>query len=89
MSRVQTRPNSFSQENRTKSQLARVARTASTPVLRDVDTAGLTSAQIDAAVLGSSSLSDIPDGLQITDKTNSLLLVRVSGRWGFTSLTLI
>lgn len=52
-------------------------------------TVGPTSAQIDDAVFGASTDAQATDGLIITDKTNSLLLARVAGKWGSTALTII
>ena len=64
-------------------------RKAAAPLLKDVDTTGLTSAQIDAMLFsnGSTSSTNVQaaDGLQITDITNSLLLVRQGGVWYKTS----
>lgn len=88
MSRVQTRDNFYSQVKCDQQQLASVQRALLGRPLKDVNTTGLTSAQIDAATFGGSE-GQAYDGVQITDKTNSLLLVRVSGKWGKTLLTII
>lgn len=89
MSRVQVKSNAFSQQNQQRAKLASAARAGAQKLLKDLNTTGLTSAQIDAAVFGSSSSVQAADGLQIIDSTNKLFLVRVAGQWGKLSLTLI
>ena len=90
MSRCQTKPNSFVDQNRQSARTDRLERIAQANyVAKDINTTGLTSAQIDTAVFGSSSNGQSFDGLTITDKTNNLLLVRLSGKWCKATMTLI
>lgn len=89
MSNVQLPPNFYADFNRLVTQVERLNRIVAQIVLKDVNTSGLSSAQIDAALIGGSTNAQVPDGLMITDKTNHLLLARVSGKWGSTPLTII
>ena len=81
MSRVQVKPNHYSQQNAMKAKLASTARANLNARLKNIDTTGLTSAQIDSAVFGSSTNAQPADGLQIIDGVNKLLLVRAGGQW--------
>lgn len=89
MSRVQTNPDFFKQVKALEQRISRLERVASTTTLKDVNTSGLTSAQIDAAVFAGTSTPSVgaqaANGLIITDSTNSLLLVRQGGHWYKTS----
>lgn len=87
MTRVQTNPDLFRQIKTDQNDMATVQRALLNRPLKDVVTTGLTSAQIDSAVFSGSAQAY--DGALITDKTNSLLLARVSGKWGKTLLTII
>lgn len=88
MSRVQTRPDFFAQMKSSQADMGSIQRALLNRPLKDVNTSGLTSAQIDTAAFGGSE-GQAYDGALITDKTNSLLLVRVNGHWGKTTLTII
>ena len=89
MSRTQLKPDGYRTINEMGDQIAALQRQATATVLKDIDTTGLTSAQIDAAVFGPSTNAQPTNGLMIVDSANSLLLARVGGKWGTTSLTLI
>lgn len=85
MSRIQTNPDFFKQVKALEQRISRLERVASTTTLKDVNTSGLTSAQIDAAVFAGTSTPSVgaqaADGLIIRDSTNNLLLVRQNGVW--------
>lgn len=89
MSRVQTKDNHYKDFKTLQDRVARLERVSSQLILKDVNTTGLTSSQIDAAVFGGSTGGQASDGLVISDKTNNLLLVRESGKWCKTTLTVI
>lgn len=89
MSRVQVKSNSISAGNAQRTKTAKTARAFLNRRLKDINTVGLTSAQIDATIFGSSTNAQPADGIQITDQTNGLLLTRLGGKWGSTTLTII
>ena len=90
MSRTQTTPDFYRDVNSMQDQIQALQRQLSQIVLKDVNTTGLTSAQIDIAVFPAPTNAQPTDGIIITDKTNFLLLVREAGKWYATpTLTLI
>jgi hypothetical protein len=90
LSNAQLSPDFYRQFNVLDDRISRVERITSMTIFKDVNTAGLTSAQIDAAVFPAPTLSQPPDGIIITDTTNHLLLVREGGKWYKTAaLTMI
>jgi len=86
MSRTQVKSNFPQTFNSLARRVASLERTLNTTGLRDINTTGLTSAQIDAAFFGGQQSYD---GAQATDKANSLALVRQAGKWHSAALTLI
>ena len=93
MSKIVTRSNLFADLRQTHTSIQRLQRAAQTTSLKDVNTAGLSSAQIDAAVFSNGSTSSTnaqpANGIVISDSTNKLLLVRQGGAWFKTSLTAV
>lgn len=89
MSRVIVKPNDYSQTKQDRARAASTSRALLTLPLRDVDTTGLSSAQIDAIVFAGGGPTQPWDGAQATDQTNALLLTRLSGHWHSAPLTLI
>lgn len=88
MSRTQATPNFFVKVGSLDNRVAALERASSITTFPDIDTAGLTSAQIDAAIF--SGTAQIPaSGVFATDSTNHFLLVRIGGHWAKTTLTLI
>lgn len=81
MTRVQVKATSPAQTNATTRKLDRVARAGLQNVIKDINTTGLTSAQIDALFVGASTVTDVPNGIQIIDSVNGLQLTRIAGVW--------
>jgi hypothetical protein len=86
MSRVMTTPNFFVDTTAAmQSKVARLGRTTANTSVKEVDSSGLTSAQIDQMVFSNGSTSSTNaqpyDGLVVHDPVNNLLLVRQSGSW--------
>lgn len=86
MSRVQKKPNSVDDQRTDKRRIASLENVNSTTRLRDFATSGLSSAQIDTLVFGAGQPFD---GVQITDSSRSILLVRLGGKWGYSTLSII
>ncbi len=90
MSRVIVKPNAYAQSKQQGAKIASTSRAFLHFPLKNVNTSGLTSAQIDAIVFLGGGVAPQPwDGAQATDTTNALLLTRLNGHWYSVSLTLI
>lgn len=87
MSRAQTTPNFFGSITAIERRLGSLERTVNVPKVPTVNTAGLSSEQIDALVFGGQQQPY--DGAQAVDPTNKFSLVRAAGKWCRSNITTI
>lgn len=79
MARVQTKQDFVDIVNSLRRRVTVLERQVVTPKLRDVNTTGLTNAQIDSIFFGGSQ--EPYDGVMATDVTNGKFIVRLGGTW--------